>query len=79
MKLHNKRILTLAALVVCSAALAGCDTYYYGLHKTSHRSTVNSEQTMYVHKDSRRGHREFGRSHNAKPVKGMHKQRKIRK
>lgn len=74
----RKKLTALVALLLCVVVFAGCDTYYYGLKKTSHRSKVNSEKTMYVHKATFGGHPDFPKSHNAKPV-GMFKQKKIRK
>lgn len=76
MKIKRKYILPLA-LLLCVVAFAGCDTYYYGLKKTSHRSKVNSEKTMYVHKATVNGNLQYSTSHSAKPV-GMHKQRKVK-
>ena len=61
---------------MCFVALTGCDTYHYGVKKTSHRSKVNSEKTMYVHKQTVNGTREFGRSHKSRPA-AMYKQTKI--
>ena len=63
-------------MLLCAVAFAGCDTYRYGTAKTNHRSKINSEKTMYVHKQTVNGTRENGKSHRAKPA-AMYKQRKI--
>ena len=55
----------------------GCDTYYYGLKTTKHRSKVNKEKTMYVHKSTETGNLMYSTSHSAKPA-GMYKQRKVK-
>lgn len=78
MKVRRKLAL-LATLALCVAAFVGCDTYYYGQRPTSHRSKVNREKTMYVHKATVDGHRDYGTSNNTKPAGKMHRQRKIRK
>ena len=54
----------------------GCDTYHYGLKKTSHHTKMNGSKTMMVHKQTVNGNREFSRSHRAKPA-AMYKQTKI--
>ncbi len=76
MKIRRKYLLPLA-LLLCVAVFAGCDTYYYGLKKTSHRSKVNSEKTMYVHKSTVKGNLQYSTSHSAKPA-GMYKRRKVK-
>jgi hypothetical protein len=76
MKIRRKYILPLV-LLLCVVAFAGCDTYYYGLKKTSHRSKVNREKTMYVHKSTVNGILQYSTSRAAKPA-GMYKQRKVK-
>ena len=75
MKIRRKSALPVI-LLLCAIALAGCDTYHYGLKKTGHRSKMNGEKTMLVHKQTVNGTREKGKSHRAKPA-GMYKQTKI--
>lgn len=75
----RKKWTALVALLLCVVVFAGCDTYYYGTKKTSHRSKVNGEKTMYVHRATFEGHPDFPKSYNAKPAGKMPKQRKIRK
>ena len=63
-------------LLLCAVAFASCDTYHYGLKKTRHRSKVNGEKTMYVHKQTVGGTRESGKSRSARPA-AMYKQTKV--
>ena len=74
MKIRLKSALPVV-LLLCAIVFAGCDTYYYGTKKTSHRSKVNSEKTMYVHKQTVGGKRENNKSHQARPA-AMYKQTK---
>ena len=76
MKIRRKYILPWV-LLLCVVAFAGCDTYYYGLKKTSHRSKVNREKTMYFHKSTVNGNLQYSTSRAAKPA-GMYKQRKVK-
>ena len=75
MKIRVKSALPVI-LLLCAVALAGCDTYHYGLKKTSHRTKMNKEKTMMVHKQTVGGVRENGHSHSAKPA-AMYKQKKV--
>lgn len=75
MKIRRKSALPVI-LLLCAFALASCDTYHYGLKETKHRTKMNGEKTMMVHKQTINGKREFGRSHSAKPA-AMYKRTKI--
>ena len=75
MKIRRKSALPVI-LLLCVFALTGCDTYYYGLKKTSHRTKMNSEKTLMVHRQTVNGTRENGRSRTAKPA-AMYKQTKV--
>lgn len=75
MKIRMKSALPVI-LLLCAVVLVGCETYHYGLKETSHRSKVNKENTMFVHKQTVDGKREFGKSHRAKPA-ALYKQTKI--
>ncbi|MCR5588763.1 MAG: hypothetical protein K6F72_04025 [Bacteroidales bacterium] len=75
MKVRKKAILP-ALLLSCVVLLSSCDTYYFGLKPTKHRSRTNKEN-MYVHKATVNGNKQYPTSRNAKPV-GMHKQRKVK-
>ena len=75
MKIRRKSALPVI-LLLCAVAFAACDTYHYGTTKTKHRSKINSDNTMYVHKETVSGIRENGKSHRAKPA-AMYKQTKI--
>lgn len=56
--------------------LCSCDTYYYGLKPTKHRSRTTSEN-MYKHRATVNGIRQNSTSYRAKPA-GMYKQRKVK-
>lgn len=74
MKIIRKSALPVI-LLLCAVVFAGCDTYHYGVKQTRHQSKVNKEKTMYVHKSTYLGIREFGKSHRSKPA-AMYKQTK---
>lgn len=76
MNIRKKYALPLVILL-CSVTLIGCDTYYYGLRKSSHHSKVNSSGNMYVHKDTQKGVKQYSTSYASKPA-GMFKQRKVK-
>ena len=75
MKINRKSALPVI-LLLCAIVFASCDTYYYGLKKTNHRTKMNREKTMMVHKQTINGQREFSKSRSAKPA-AMYKQTKI--
>lgn len=75
MKVRKKAILP-ALLLLCAVLLGSCDTYYYGLKPTKHRSRTDKEN-MYVHKSTYSGKKQYSTSYNAKPA-GMYKQRKVK-
>lgn len=75
MKIIKKSALPIM-LLLCAVVMVGCETYHYGLKETNHRSRVNKENTMYVHKQTLDGKREFGKSHRSKPA-AMYKQTKV--
>ena len=75
MKVRKKAILS-ALLLSCAMLLCSCDTYYYGLKPTKHRSRTD-KSGMYVHRQTVSGNRQYSTSYRAKPV-GMYKQRKVK-
>lgn len=75
MKIRRKSVFPVM-LILCAIAFASCDTYYYGVKETRHHSKVNGEKTMYVHRQTVDGTREFGKSRSARPA-AMYKQKKI--
>lgn len=76
MKIRKKYSLPVL-LLLCAVTFAGCDTYYYGLRTTRHRSKTNKENTMYVHKQTVNGKLQYSTSRAARPA-GMYKQRKVK-
>ncbi len=76
MKIRKKYSLPVL-LFLCAVAFCSCDTYYYGLKPTKHRTKANSEKTMYVHKATVNGTLQYSTSRAAKPV-GMYKQKKVK-
>lgn len=75
MKIRRKSALPVI-LLLCALTLCACDTYYYGLKETKHRTKMNGDKTMMVHKQTVNGAREFNRSRTAKPA-AMYKQTKV--
>ena len=75
MKVRKKAILP-ALLLLCAILLGSCDTYYYGLKTTKHRSRTD-KSGMYVHRATVNGNKQYSTSYSAKPA-GMYKQRKVK-
>ena len=75
MKVRKKAILP-ALLLLCAILLGSCDTYYYGMKTTKHRSRTD-KSNMYVHRATVNGNKQYSTSYSAKPA-GMHKQRKVK-
>ena len=75
MKVRKKAILS-ALLLSCAILLGSCDTYYYGMKTTKHRSRTD-KSGMYVHRATVNGNKQYSTSYSAKPA-GMHKQRKVK-
>lgn len=76
MKIRKKYSLPVL-LFLCAVAFSSCDTYYYGLKPTKHRSKVNKEKTMYVHKETVNGTLMYSTSRAAKPA-GLYKPKKVK-